>query len=74
MITDQCIWVKELQENAMMLIKEVSTWWPKYIFVNNKPVAMLVDINNFSIDIEEPFHFDFWKEGLDAKEFLSHFE
>jgi hypothetical protein len=41
--------------------------------VNNSPVAVLVDIDNFDLHIEEPFHFKF-SDGLDPKVILDHFQ
>jgi len=74
MIADQCVSITELKRNASWLIKSLKKDWNKIIFVNNKPVAILADINNFDLNIEEPFHFQFWEEGVDPKEILEHFE
>jgi len=73
MFADKCISVTELKKNASQHIKALKTEWTKIIFVNNKPVAALVDINNFDIQIDEPFHFTF-KDWLDPKEVLDHFD
>ena len=73
MFADKCISVTELKKNASRHIKNLKTEWTKIIFVNNKPVAALVDINNFDIHIDEPFSFTF-KDWLDPKTILDHFD
>jgi hypothetical protein len=73
MIAEQCISVTDLKKWASAYIKGLKKTWPKLIFVNNKPAAVLVDIDNFDIHIEEPFHFHF-PEGLDPKVILDHFD
>ena len=74
MFKDQCISITDLKRNASSLIKSLGTSGKKIIFVNNKPVAILADINNFDLQIEEPFHFNFGEEGIDPKDILAHFD
>jgi len=74
MFSDQCVSITDLKRNASGLIKWLKNDGNKIIFVNNKPVAVLVDINNFDIQVEEPFHFNFWEEGVDPKDILAYFE
>jgi hypothetical protein len=61
MLTDQCISITDLKRNASAHIKSLKTTGAKYIFVNNVPVAILSDIDNFDLSIDEPFHFHFEK-------------
>jgi hypothetical protein len=49
------------------LIKSLKKDGQKVIFVNNKPVALLIDIDNFNLSIEEPFDFDFGADGIDPQ-------
>ena len=70
MITDQCISITELKRNASAVIKTLKKDWNKIIFVNNKPIAVLSDIDNFNLSIEEPFEFDFWPEGISPQVIL----
>ena len=70
MLTDQCVSITDLKRNASFLIKSLKKDWNKIIFLNNKPVAILADINNFDLNIEEPFDFDFWPDGISPKVIL----
>jgi len=45
MLTQQCISVTDLKKNANAYIQDL--WTPKFIFVNNKPKAVLVDIDTY---------------------------
>jgi hypothetical protein len=67
MIVDQCISITELKRSASSLIKSLKKDGRKIVFVNNKPVAVLADIDNFDLSIEEPFDFDFGPEGVSPK-------
>jgi len=67
MITNQCVSITDLKRNASWLIKSLKKDGNKIIFVNNKPVAVLADIENFNLNIEEPFDFDFGLEGVDPQ-------
>jgi hypothetical protein len=72
MLTDQYISITDLKRNASAHIKSLKTTGAKYIFVNNLPVAVLTDVDNFDISMDEPFHFRF-PQGLDPKDVLRHF-
>jgi len=45
MITDKIISISDLRTNATNVIKELPQTGSKYIFVHNKPKAVLVDID-----------------------------
>ncbi len=47
MISDQIIAVSEFRKNPTKVINEVSKWNSKYIFIHNKPKAVLVDVDWF---------------------------
>jgi len=70
MITNQCVSITDLKRNASALIKSLKKDWNKIIFLNNKPVAILADINNFDLNIDEPFDFDFGPDGVSPKTIL----
>lgn len=72
MIKEQCISVSELRKNMSTYINEVQQNKPKIIFSNNKPVAVLVSVDEYPMDIQPAFSFDF-KTPVDPKEILSHF-
>lgn len=73
MITNQCISITDFKKNPHAYIKDLRNG-SKYIFVNNKPVAVISDIANFNISIEEPFLFDFGPKWIDPKSILDHFK
>ena len=70
MLVQQCVSITDLKKNTSGLIKSLKTEGNKIIFVNNKPVAVLADINQFDLSIDEPFSFHFGEEGMDAQELL----
>ena len=72
MLQEQCVSVSELRKNMSMYIDEVQQNRHKIIFSNNKPVAVLVSIDQYPMDIQPSFSFDF-TPPLDPKEVLSHF-
>ena len=43
------------------------------VLINNKPVAILKDVKNSSLNTKEYFDFDFWEEWLDADVILDYF-
>ncbi len=45
MIKEQCISITDLRKNATMYLGSLKK--PKYIFVNNKPKAVLIDIDEY---------------------------
>ena len=47
MISDQVVAISELRNNATKIINNLSGENAKYIFVHNKPKAVLVDVDWF---------------------------
>ena len=45
MLADQCISITDLKKNMNAYVKDL--WKEKIIFVKNKPVAVLMDINKY---------------------------
>ncbi len=81
MISDQIIAVSEFRKNPTKVINEVSKWKSKYIFIHNKPKAVLVDVEWFekmSQEYEIPTEDDIkafnksshWENWVEAFEFL----
>jgi prevent-host-death family protein len=67
MLADQCISVSELAKNASAIVKRVKTSGVQYVFVNNKPQAVLLDIDmfekmNFDPDYLTPSEIQFYQE------------
>lgn len=71
MLAQQCVSVTDLKRNASWLIKSLKQEGNKIIFINNKPVAVLADIDQFDLTIDEPFSFHFGEEGIDPREILA---
>ena len=75
MIKEQCISVTDLKRDTKNILASLKGHWPKVIFINNRPVAVLTDIDETDLTIqEEDFHFYFWEEWIDPKEILDHFK
>lgn len=55
MLTQQCISVTDLKKNANAYIQDLAV--PKFIFVNNKPTAVLLDIDVY--EKEHEWYVDF---------------
>lgn len=70
MIASQCVSITDLKKNASRLVKSLKRDGHKIIFVNNKPVAILSDIDNFQMRVDEVFDFDFWPDGVDPQVIL----
>ena len=68
MLSNQCISITDLRTKTKECLDDL---WKqeKYIFVNNKPVAVLVDVAMF-----EKWNtlFDFEKEKIDQREFVKY--
>lgn len=47
MIKDKVISISDLRSNATKIIANLSQTWDQYIFVHNKPKAVLVDVDWF---------------------------
>jgi PHD/YefM family antitoxin component YafN of YafNO toxin-antitoxin module len=53
MFKDQCISVTELRTNTRECLQGLEKE-PKYIFINNRPVAVLIDINAYEEALMKP--------------------
>jgi len=66
MLSKQCISITDLRTKTKECLEDL---WKqeKYVFVNNKPVAVLMDVAQF-----EKWNtiFDFQKEHIDQDEFI----
>jgi hypothetical protein len=74
MITEQCISVTELKRDTKAVLASLKDWGPKVIFLNNKPIAVLTDIDDSNLSIKEDFEFNFGKEWIDPKVILDYFD
>ena len=74
MVTDQCVSVTDLKRNSRAILLSLKKSGPKVIFVNNKPVAVLQDIDDAQLSIQPDFSFDFGEEGIDPQVILDHVE
>ena len=74
MITDQCVSVTDLKRNMKSILSSIKTSGPKVIFSNNKPIAVLKDIEDSDLSIQEDFDFYFGEEGIDPKVILDYFK
>lgn len=74
MLYDQCISVTELKKDTKKVLDVLKKEWEMIVLVNNKPVAILKDINNYSLNTKEYFDFDFWEEWVDADVILDYFK
>lgn len=76
MFKDQCISVTDLRTKTKECLEDLSKE-PKYIFINNHPIAVLVDINQYEAAFSKPqlielnndeVHADLKKRALKARE------
>ncbi len=74
MITEQCISVTELKRDTKNILSSLKNAWPKVIFLNNKPIAVLTDIDSSNLSIKEDFDFNFGKKWIDANVILDYFD
>jgi len=75
MLAEQCISVTDLKRDTKNILSSLKWNGPKVIFVNNRPVAVLTDIDDTDLTIQkEDFSFYFWEEWIDPKEILDHFK
>lgn len=74
MLYDQCISVTELKKDTKKVLNLLKKEWEMVVLVNNKPVAILKDVKNYSMNTKEYFDFDFWEEWIDADVILDHFK
>ncbi len=66
MLSKQCISITDLRTKTNECLQDLQRT-KKYIFINNKPVAVLMDVEQFE---HRENAFDFKKEQIDQKEFL----
>lgn len=74
MLYDQCISVTELKKNTKKVFDVLKKEWEMLVLVNNKPIAILKDIKNYSMNTKEYFDFDFWEDWVDADVILDYFK
>ena len=60
MLTDQCVSVTDLKKNMNAYVKDLKK--DKIIFVNNAPVAVLIDIKKYEKMIREGNFLNIWVE------------
>lgn len=53
MIKDQCLSITDLRTKTKQCLKEAEKN-PKYIFVNNKPVAVIMNIDEYEMKFMSP--------------------
>ncbi len=53
MFKDQCISITDLRTKTKECLEDLGRE-PKYVFVNNKPIAVLLDINEYEIAFMKP--------------------
>lgn len=60
MLTDQCISVTDLKKNMNSYVKDLKR--DKIIFVNNTPVAVLMDVKKYEKMMHEGNFLNIWVE------------
>lgn len=68
MLSKQCISITDLRTKTNECLQDLEIA-EKYIFINNKPVAVIMDVAQFE---NWETAFDFQKEKIDQKEFLKY--
>lgn len=66
MIKDQCISVTDLRTKTKTCLEGIDKE-PKYIFINNKPIAVLIDIVEYEKNFLKPELIEFGKNEVDEK-------
>ena len=61
MLTDQCISVTDLKKNMNAYVKDLRR--DKIIFVNNSPVAVLMDVKKYEKMMHEGNFLNIWVEN-----------
>jgi len=61
MLTDQCISVTDLKKNMNAYVKDLRK--DKIIFVNNAPVAVLMDVKKYEKMMREGNFLNIWVES-----------
>ncbi len=65
MLTDQCISVTDIKKNMNAYIKDLKR--DKIIFVNNAPVAVLMDVKKYEKMMRESNFLNIWTESTTPK-------
>lgn len=68
MLSKQCISITDLRTKTNECLQDLEIA-EKYVFINNKPVAVLMDVTKFE---HRENAFDFKKERIDQKEFVEY--
>ena len=61
MLTDQCVSVTDLKKNMNAYVKNLKK--DKIIFVNNAPVAVLMDVKKYEKMMKENNYLNIWNEN-----------
>ena len=61
MLTDQCVSVTDLKKNMNAYVKDLRR--DKIIFVNNSPVAVLMDVKKYEKMMHEGNNLNIWVES-----------
>ena len=61
MLTDQCVSVTDLKKNMNAYVKDLRK--DKIIFVNNAPVAVLMDVKKYEKMMRENNYLNIWSEA-----------
>ena len=64
MLTDQCVSVTDLKKNMNAYVKDLKR--DKIIFVNNTPVAVLMDVKKYEKMMHEGNYLSIWVETQQA--------
>ena len=64
MLTDQCVSVTDLKKNMNAYVKDLKR--DKIIFVNNAPVAVLMDVKKYEKMMHEGNFLNIWVETTQA--------
>lgn len=66
MLKDQCISVTELRTKTKECLEDLNKE-PKYIFINNHPIAVLLDINEYEEHFLKPELIELPNDAVDEK-------
>ena len=66
MLKDQCISVTELRTKTKECLEDLNRE-PKYIFINNHPIAVLLDINEYEEHFLKPELIELSSGAVDGK-------
>lgn len=66
MLKDQCISVTDLRTKTKQCLDGV-TREPKYIFINNRPIAVLMDLRTYEDRFAQPRLFELSEDAVDAR-------